>query len=163
MEVTRILPLRQFDTNKSRFSNVVFKHASGLAAGTPDGKLGISVFEMVCACAQHAGECTCSHIAQWYAGVFPMPCAFWTFDTAILQPPTPNADQIPEPVLVQQDSHSGDTCHYNIHHLGDSRAKRIFDAQAPQGGLGLCVEGVAVPFDPALAADLKRQHFADPA
>ncbi len=44
MEVTRILSLRQFDTNKCRFSNVVFKHPAGANLETTDQKPGISVF-----------------------------------------------------------------------------------------------------------------------
>src|SRR5687767_2382846 len=108
MEVTRILPLRQFDGNKCRFSNVVFKHSSGIAAGTPDGKLGISVFRNDCACNPVTGDCICAHISAFYSHVFQQPCAYWTFDTDLFQPPNPNPQHIPTPVLVNQPSDSGD-------------------------------------------------------
>jgi hypothetical protein len=117
---------------------------------------------MDCARAQHQHECTCSHIAAWYSDVFPFPCGFWTFDTAMLQPPVPNPHAIPTPILINQPSHTGDQCHYNIHNLGDSRAKRILDTEAANGGLGLCVNGIATPFDPTTATALKEQYFPDP-
>ena len=102
MEVTRILSLRWFDGVKCRFSNVVFKHSSGVAPDTPDGKLGISVFENQCACpAGVTSDCVCAHAAQFYGHVFQQPCAYWIFDTDMLQPPIPNPAGVPAPVLVK--------------------------------------------------------------
>jgi hypothetical protein len=160
MEVTRILSLRQFDGVKCRFSNVVFKHSSGVAADTPDGKLGISVFRNDCACTTVTADCLCAHISQFYSQVFQQPCAYWSFDTELLQPPNPNPEGIPVPVLVKAPSDSGDECHHTIHHISDGRAKRLF---LTGGHLGLCVEGRGVPFDCELAAHLKQQYYPDPA
>src|SRR5215208_4445750 len=101
MEVTRVLSLRQFDGVRCRFSNVVFKHSSGISPDSPDGKLGISVFETACACAAASGNCVCQHIERFYSENFPQPCAYWTIDTNLLQPPEPNPAGIPPPTLVQ--------------------------------------------------------------
>lgn len=138
---------------------MVFKHASGDALGTPDGKLGISVFDTKCACPQMGGDCICAHISLWYGDTFQQPCAHWTFDTDILQPPVPNQVGRPVPTLLKVRSTNGDDCHHNIHNLSDSRAKKLFEANMPQG-LGLCVDGKAIPFDPILAAELKLRHYS---
>jgi hypothetical protein len=134
-----------------------------VGVGTPDGKLGISVFDAVCACADLHVNCICAHISRWYSDIFPEPCAFWAFETETLLPPNPNPAKIPEPVLVKSPSTSGDECHHTIHQLSDSRAKKIFDNHAHAGQLGICVDGRGVPFDAGLASDLKKQHYPDPA
>ena len=162
MEVTRIISLRQFDGNKCRFSNVVFKHSSGTAQNTPDGKLGISVFDNNCACNPVTGDCICAHIATFYGQIFQEPCAYWTFETNLLQPPDPNPQNIPTPVLVNAPSATGDACHYTIHNITDSRAQRLFEQRVTDGHLRLCVDGHSIAFDCETATRLKGESYPDP-
>lgn len=153
MEVTRILSLVQFDGNRGRFSNVVFKHVKGESSDTPDRKLGISVFENDCPNPRLEGDRICQHIAQFYDPPFPQPCAFWIFDTIILRPA--HEEDAPEPRILNVRSESGDDCHRNIHCLTNSRAQRIFDNRVGEGSLGLCYDGLCEVFSETRAVELK--------
>jgi hypothetical protein len=65
------------------------------------------------------------------------------------------------PQFLQSPSDSGDKCHYTIHHLSDTRAKRLFLDRAAEGHIGLCVDGKSVAFSCEFASQLKREHFPD--
>ena len=137
---------------------MVFKHSSGPPdSDAPDKKLGISVIDSSCACSPVTGHCLCLHIRHFYGEVFPEPCAYWAFDTDILRPPTPNPGGVPEPELRQRTSPTGDECHYTIHYLSNSRARRLWErlAKDSQLQLGLCVEGESREFSEGLAVQLK--------
>ena len=153
MEVTRILSLIQFDGNRGRFSNVVFKHVSGEAVNTPDGKLGISVVENDCPTPRLEGDRVCEYIARFYDPPFPQPCAFWIFDTDILN--LEQGENGQSPLILSAPSTSGDPCHRNIHHLGNSRAQKIFDRKFGLGLVGLCNERRCEPFTEIRALELK--------
>src|SRR5688500_7412443 len=158
MEIIRILPLRQFDPYKGRFSNLVFKQPSGTGLG-PDGKKGISVFDRECA--EQLGRSPCEHIAHFYAAEFRQPCAYWSFSSALLDPPV-GSTNIPTPEFVKEPSSTGDPCHCNIHFLGSERSKKLFDNRFSEGLLMLCVDGIGRAFEADVATMLKRQHFPDP-
>jgi hypothetical protein len=74
---------------------------------------------------------------------------FWTFEFAVLDPPNPNPSNIPQPVLIEETSTSGDCCHRNIHCLSGNRAKDLFYANtdSPEQHLTICAHGVAKRFD----------------
>ena len=139
---------------------MVFKHPSGVAPDTPDQKLGISVFTNACLGVALDGDGICTHIDKFYRGTFPQPCAFWKFDTAILAPPEPNPANIPEPVVLNVPSETGDECHHNIHHLTDSRARKIFETKIAEGRLGLCDQNKCEEFTAARAVELREQILA---
>src|SRR3954447_14090549 len=101
MEVTRILDLRNFDRYARRFRDVVYKNSSRRGdEDTPDGRGGFSVIDTACACTPVTDDCICAHIHQFYDRVGPEPCAFWTFDPAVFNPPNPNPNKLEPPVLV---------------------------------------------------------------
>ena len=154
MEVTRILDLIHFSGVRGRFIDLAFKNSSRVEnEQTPDGLGGISVFETTCACPDRDGSCVCRHIARFYGSLVDDPYAFWTFDTAILQPPT-GPDAVPTPALVKKASASGDDCHYNIHHVTPKRADAIRKA-IPMGDVRLCINGASEGFSPARATELQ--------
>ena len=113
MEVIRILNALRYDRRKQRFTSLAFK---------PFGKpLGVSVIDT--ACIQDIGNTPCSHIRQYYGKIASEPPIFWKFNTAILP------DQC---VIEQEDSLTGDVCHYNIHGLNEKQARNFFVNYADQ-------------------------------
>lgn len=149
MELTRIINPKHLDFRKRRFSNIAFKPSSGVRPDTPDGKAGISVFDTHCACRGVGGACICLHIDKFYSQVAGTPCVYWTFDSAILDPPDPNPTGIIAPVILETVSASGDDCHRDIHHVTPGRAERIFNAaiEPPELNLVVCDGAGPRPFD----------------
>src|SRR5687768_16470510 len=94
MELTRIFNLRHFDTTARRFRDVVLRHSQKPSepADTPDGRGGISVFEFTCACpdAVAVPNCPCEHITKYYGDVAQEPCAYWNFNSALLEKLAPS-------------------------------------------------------------------------
>lgn len=114
------------------------------------------MFANDCGDGRIVGDGVCEHIGRFYNHRFPQPCAFWTFDSALLDPPNPNPDAVRTPVLRQIDSDTGDRCHHTIHHLSDSRAQRIFENRIGDGRLGLCDGNRLEDFSCERAAVLKK-------
>ena len=113
MEVLRILNALRYDRRKQRFNSLAFK---------PFGKPpGISVIDT--ACIQDMGNTPCSHIRQYYDRIAGAPPIFWKFHTDLLP------DQC---VIEQEDSLTGDVCHYNIHGLSEKQAREFFLQYAGQ-------------------------------
>jgi hypothetical protein len=160
MEVIRVLNLRQFDRAVRRFRNTVCKNSTKPTGDTPDGKGGFSVFVATCACLNAAdSSCICGHIARFYSEIGPEPCAFWRFDTSLLDPPDPNPAQIKSPVIVEVPSDSGDLCHRNIHCVGNSRLERKFKEHAKEEAMRICADGRSKTFTADRAIELYNQHY----
>lgn len=107
MEGIRILNKRHYDRRLQRFTSLAFNN-------TGDNP-GISIISRECILL--AGRTICEHIRKYYGGTASEPPIFWCFTTEIL--PTGYR-------LEQEDSLSGDTCHYNIKGLSDKQAKKLF-------------------------------------
>lgn len=146
MALVRILNPKQFDREKHRFSNVAFKPSSGADPTSPDGKCGISVFHLECACGDGPPDCICEHIARFYSPPYSEPAVYWVFEEDILESPDPST---PEPVIVSVPSDSGDDCHRNIHHVTPKRSKTIFyrAADPPEDHLHICMDRHSEPWD----------------
>ena len=164
MEVIRILDLRLFDRDRQRFRDLVYKNSSRApeAPETPDGRGGFSVIGLECACNGVDGDCVCGHIAQFYSGVAPQPCAYWRFDTNEFNPPSPNPQNLTAPVMLEVPSDTGDDCHRNVHHVSDSRLEKKFKKLQANMALRLCVDGHSQTFSVEQATALYNQHFPDP-
>ena len=163
MEVIRIFNLRYFDRTKRRFRDVVYRNSARPAdpASTPDGRGGFSVFEAACACGDLNGDCICHQIAKFYNAVASDPCAYWPFDTSIFDPPNPNPDKLPAPVLIPVPSETGDDCHRNLHNVSDNRFDKYRKIQTEQD-LRICLNGRNEPFTADRAIELFNQFYPDP-
>jgi hypothetical protein len=160
MEVTRILDLLHFSGVRGRFIDLAFKNSSPVdGEQTPDGLGGISVFETPCACPDRRCECICRHIARFYGQLVDDPYAFWSFDTELLRPPDPNPTGIPDPVLLQKTTESGDDCHQNIHRVDPKRADKVRKA-IPLSQVKLCINGACEDFTATRAIDLQALRKA---
>lgn len=109
MEIIRILNIeKHYDRRERRFTSLAFKNSSGTNPG-------ISVVSRECI--QETSNIVCSHISRFYSAVAGEPVIFWCFIEDIL----------PEGYrLEQENSSTGDSCHYNIMGLTDAIAKRFF-------------------------------------
>ena len=146
MHVVRILDLRQYDSYRRRFRDVVYKNSSRQhGQDTPDNRGGFSVIDEACVRRRvnevHGDTVVCEHIALFYSDLTRHPCAFWAFDSAIFDPPDPNPHNLVTPELVQKTTESGDTCHHNMHNVSDNRLKREYRAAEGRGELMLCIDG----------------------
>jgi len=102
----RILPKRQYYKRLGRFSSEAFKNYRG----------AISVIQLLCI--SRTGNTVCEHLKQYYNSVDEPPHILWEFE----------ADIIPSKCeFKQEDSPTGDNCHYNIYNLKDKEAKRILN------------------------------------
>ena len=102
----RILPKKQFIKRIGRFASVAFKNLRG----------GISVIQRDCII--DGGRTICGHLTHFYKSLDESPHVFWAFDADVI---------LPEDVeFEQEDSHSGDICHYNIRQVSNGKAKKIF-------------------------------------
>ena len=117
------------------------------------------MIETACACPDHDCDCLCRYVGRQYGQLIDDPFAIWTFDTAILAPPDPNPDRIPEPEIVQDPN--PDPCHRNIYHVSEKRADRVRKA-IPLADVRLCINGACEPFRVERAIDLQvlRENLA---
>jgi hypothetical protein len=161
MEVTRILDLTHFSGIRGRFIDLAFKNSSRLDTDspTPDGLGGISVFETLCACPDGACACICKHIATYYGTLVDDPCAFWTFDLSLLDPPNPNPKGFKAPDVISTQSPTGDDCHRNIHNVEPKRADGI-RKNIPLGNVTLCINGTCEQFTLERAVELQELRKA---
>jgi hypothetical protein len=106
MEWIRLIHIDHFDVRRQRFTSLAFKNSSDVS--------GASIIGL--ACVDERGVEVCEHIAEFYAGTASDPAIFWVFDDAILPP---------DNLITQQDSPSGDKCHYNLLDVPDAALRRI--------------------------------------
>lgn len=107
MEGIRILNKRHYDRRLRRFNSLTFKN-TGVNPG-------ISIISRECIF--QSGKTICQHIRKYYGGIASEPPIFWYFSTEIL---STNYE------LEQEDSLTGDVCHYNIKGVTNKQAKRLF-------------------------------------
>lgn len=69
-------------------------------------------------CIAHGGITVCNHLKQYYVSVDEPPHVIWPFEDKMI----PNKCN-----LVQEDSVSGDKCHYVIENMTDKEAKKLFN------------------------------------
>ena len=166
MEVIRIFDLRQFDRTSRRFRDVVYRNSAKPPdpSSTPDGRGGFSVFEVACACPGQGvdSDCICCYIARFYPAIAPEPCVYWAFNISIFNPPNPNPNHLPSPVLVSAPSDTGDPCHRNMHNVSDNRFDKYRRTQTEQD-LRICANGRSEPFTANRAIELYKQYYPDPA
>ena len=128
MELIRLVPKQHFDRTKRRFNRLAFRNSS-------DGS-GISV--IASECIERLSPSICWHIRYFYSEVSRGPAIFWRFAAEIL----PTGCR-----LEQQDSATGDVCHYNIVNLSDGEARQLFQRYASDlAAFQLCeADGAARP------------------
>ena len=120
MEAIRLISTELYDHKLGRFQSTAFTNSSSR---------GISIIDKECI--HESGACTCDHIRKYYQSIAGEPPVFWQFSTDIL----PDHCR-----LEQQDTPSGDHCHYNILGLTDRQAKRLFKEQTQDlSGLFICI------------------------
>lgn len=107
MDAIRLLHRRHYDYRRKRFTSVAFKNTGE--------NPGISIID--CGCILNSNGSICSHIREYYQKTAGEPPIYWRFNTEILPP---------DIELVQEDSPSGDRCHYNIRGLTDKNARKFF-------------------------------------
>jgi hypothetical protein len=166
MELTRLINAHHIDFRAREIRNIAFKPSGGDCPETPDGKCGISVIDVRCACPPGNADCICKHASKYYPAVVASePFLYWTFDESILAPPTPNPEQVPMPVLFANVSDTGDDCHYTIHHIGRKRASRLFKehGQPYERHLRICSGGTSLHFDWSNLQALLAGHVINPA
>jgi hypothetical protein len=81
----------------------------------------------------NASGTICDHIRAFYPQRFPEPIVFWEFDSEQSLPS--------HATLVQKDSESGDSCHYNIQGISINESKRIIYA-VPVNNCSVCDNGI---------------------
>lgn len=106
MRYIRLLHKNHYDSRKRRFKSLAFKNSN---------QTGISVISQCCI--EQLNSKICDHVTTYYKTVTGTPAIFWIFSKQIL---SSNC------TLVQQNTNTGDTCHYNIMGLSDREAKNIF-------------------------------------
>jgi hypothetical protein len=89
------------------------------------------------------------------------PCAYWSFDYDIFNPPVPNPSKVPIPQFVSVLNDKGDRCHGNLHNVSDDRLKKVFKRQT-EDALRICADGISEPFTADRVIDLCNQHYPDP-
>ncbi len=89
----------------------------------------------------------------------PEPCAYLRFDTDDFSPPTPKHKA---PELVQQVSATGDPCHYNVHHISNSRLEKRLRNTDALPMMRLCSEAGCEPFTAERAIWLYNLHYPNP-
>ena len=121
MELIRILHVNHFDGRRKRFTSLAFKNSSDNG--------GISAFDKQCAI--DAGNTACQHIRRFYEQIVDEPPIFWEFSPESL---------FTNVTLEQQDSDTGDVCHYNIKNLTDKNAKKVFKQEQRNSfsGMNIC-------------------------
>lgn len=107
MEAIRLLHRRHYDYRRRRFTSVAFKNTGE--------DPGISIIDYECIL--NTSNSICSHIREYYQRTAGEPPIYWRFNTEILPA---------EIELEQEDSLSGDKCHYNIKGLHDKEARKFF-------------------------------------
>ena len=95
-----------FSKEMGRFISMAFQPSSR------DG--GISAFETQCAI--DLSGCECHHIHRFYRGVAGHPYVFWRISPDILSE---------DCRVTCEPSTTGDTCHRNLHGLGNNRRKKM--------------------------------------
>ena len=118
MELIRILHANHFDRRKKRFTSLAFKNSSNNG--------GISVFDKQCAL--ETGSTACQHIGRFYEQITDGQPIFWEFSSERL---------FASATLEQQDSNTGDVCHYNIKNLTDKDAKKTFIQEQSNSFFGI--------------------------
>ena len=125
----RILPKPHYFKDLGRFSSLAFKNT------------GDSISVIAEACVSESGWAICSHLAQYYMDVDSPPFIIWRFNDAVI-PATAS--------LIQEDSTTGDKCHYGIHGVSSSKAKRILnDHFEIQRDAEICDNSIPRRFTPA--------------
>lgn len=124
----RILPKRHYYADLGRFSSLAFKKHQG----------GISV--ILKKCVSDLNTQLCLHLKEHYSSVDSPPHILWIFDGEIL----PIDCQI-----IQEDSPTGDICHYNITNISKGTAKRVFNEyfQSPLMNGHICDNHLPRPFE----------------
>jgi hypothetical protein len=107
MDAIRLLHRRHYDYRRRRFTSVAFKNSGE--------NPGISIID--CDCILNNSNSICSHIRKFYQRTAGEPPIYWRFNTELL----PNKIE-----LEQENSASGDECHYNIRGLSDREARKFF-------------------------------------
>lgn len=122
MEAIRLIHVQHYDKRRKRFNRLAFNNSS-------DGS-GASIIKMDCI--RERQVTICEHIREFYSGTASDPPIFWAFDTEAL----PVNHQ-----LVQQDSPSGDICHYNLLGVPDIVMKKIIN-DVLITSMSICANGV---------------------
>ena len=123
MELIRIIAGEYYDVNLGRFQSWVFSNSGDNG--------GISVISRQCM-VETTGN-VCGHIRRYYSDLGGGCPVFWQF----------SAGDLPSDCeLEQEDSPTGDRCHYNIKHLSNNKAGRLFKRLAPDlRGIYVCIDG----------------------
>lgn len=113
MDLLRLVPRRYFEQHLGRFSSLSFSEQDG----------GISVVAV--SCARERSVSLCEHIYRYYPSFADRPPIFLRFVT---DSPPASAE------VVQEDSTTGDICHYNIRGIPKGKAKEWWRKHAPDIG-----------------------------
>ena len=107
MDAIRVLHKSHYDPHRNRFISLAFKNTGA--------DPGISIVSAECIL--WSQRPICGHIRQYYGSLTSDPPIFWRFSTDVLPD---------HHLLEQEESSTGDVCHYNIKGITDKEARRVF-------------------------------------
>jgi len=136
MQVIRLLHIREYNKFDRRFTSQSFQNIRGT----------ISIIQ--CSCITGSKISICEHIDKYYAGIGSKPAIFWCFDTCTL----PKEDNLE---IFQEESETGDVCHFKIKKFSNNRAKKFFRKKcADLRDIKVCMKGKPVPATAELLEEL---------